>query len=108
MDVDKAQQSIDLYTELFPRTTVAFILQFPPDVTKAATEGIDSEQFRWVESWSGLIVMAALEGDGMRLRINDSPIHQLFTFTSSLYFETSEQAEYQSVLFGRADGGLFL
>lgn len=106
----KAQEAIDLYTAVIPRSSVASVVHFDAQEVKESTDAVDTEAHPAVESESALIMMAVLNLGGMTLRLNDSPIHHQFTFTpaTSLYFETGDLAEYESVLAGLSDGGMFL
>lgn len=106
----KAQEAIDLYTSIIPRSSVEMIQHFDPEEAKQTTEAVASETHPAVDANNGLVMMSVLMLDGMRLIINDSPIQHQFTFTpaTSLYFDTKDLAEYEAVLAGLSDGGTFL
>ncbi len=106
----KAQQAIDLYTSVIPRTTVEEVMHFDPEQVKQMTETVASDENPAVDTDGPLVMMAVLNVDGLRLQINDSPIQHQFDFTpsASLYFETHDQAEYEAVLAGLSEGGTFM
>ena len=94
----RAQEAIDLYTSVIPRSAVESVVHFPAEALPPG------------EAAAPLIMMAAVSLDGMAVKINDTPIEHGFTFTpsTSLYFETSDLAEYEAVLSGLGEGGSFL
>ncbi|WP_029088931.1 VOC family protein [Brevibacterium album] len=105
----RAQEAIDLYTAVIPRSSVESVAHFPAEQI-AQTAEIANEANPAVEAAGPLIMMAVVSLDGQRVRVNDSPIHHQFTFTpaSSLYFETEDPAEYEAVLAALGEGGGFL
>jgi predicted 3-demethylubiquinone-9 3-methyltransferase (glyoxalase superfamily) len=105
----RAQEALDLYTSVIPRSSVQSVVHFPAE-NAAQAEAAATEANPAVSAEAPLIMMAVADLDGLRVRINDSPIHHQFTFTpaSSLYFETQDPAEYEAVLAGLSDGGMFL
>lgn len=106
----KAQEAIDLYTSVIPRSSVESVVHFDPEVAKQTQAAVAGEDHPAVSSDAPLVQMAVLNLDGMPLRINDTVIHHQFTFTpaSSLFFETTDLAEYESVQAGLSEGGVFL
>ena len=105
-----AQQAIELYTSVIPRSNVESVMHFEADALQQTTDAAASDSNPAVDAHEPLVMMAVLNLDGMRLLLNDSPIHHQFTFTpaTSLYFETQDLAEYESVLAGLGEGGTFL
>lgn len=105
-----AHQAIELYTSVIPRSTVESVVHFEAEAVKQTTDAVASDTNPAVDADNPLVMMAVLNLDGMRLLLNDSPIQHQFTFTpaTSLYFETQDLAEYESVLAGLREGGTFL
>lgn len=106
----RAREAVDLYTSVIPRSTVESVVHFPAEEVQQSTEAVSAEEYPAVDSGEPLIMMAVVDLDGMRLQINDSPIHHQFTFTpsTSLYFETHDRGEYEAVLSALGEGGMFL
>lgn len=106
----RAREAVDLYTSVIPRSTVESVVHFPAEEVQQATDTVSLEEYPAVDTGEPLIMMAVVDLDGLRLRINDSPIGHQFTFTpaSSLYFETRGLGEYESVLAGLGEDGMFL
>lgn len=98
----RAREAIDLYTSVVPRSSVDSVVYFPAE---AQPEGEPEG-----EASTPLVMMAVVSLDGQTVKINDTPITHGFTFTpsTSLYFQTDDPAEYETVLSGLGHDGSFL
>ena len=102
----RARVAIDRYTSVVPRSSVDSVVYFPAE---AQPEG-EPEGEVTGEPAPQLVMMAGVSLDGQTVKINDTPITHGFTFTpsTSLYFQTDDPAEYETVLSGLGHDGSFL
>lgn len=100
----RAQDAIDLYRAVLPNVTVETLQPMPPEVAEQTHQATGREA---VGGGGPLIMMAVLDIDGLKVRINDTPIQHDFTFTPalSMFFETTEPAAFRAALAGLSEDG---
>ena len=100
----RAQEAIDLYSAVLPNVTVDTLQPMPPEIAEQTHRATGREA---AGGGGPLIMMAVVDIDGLKVRMNDTPIQHDFSFTPavSLFFETTDPAVFRAALAGLADDG---